>query len=60
MHACASVYAYIPGPRNFFAVTDLEEYLISLGRSGKLFLCEQRAKSEKQNVGKTWNKKIST
>lgn len=54
MHAGDSVYVCISGPRDVFAVTDLREYLINLGRSGKLFFCEQGAKSGKQDRRKTW------
>lgn len=53
MHASDSIKLYIPGSRDPFAITDWGEYLINLGRSGKLFLCEQGAKSGKQNRRKT-------
>ena len=56
MHVCESVYVYLPGPRDLFAVTVLGEYLINLGRSGKLFLCEQGAESGKQNCRETLDK----
>lgn len=55
-HACDSVYVNIPGLRNLFAVTDLGEFFIHLGRSGRLFLCEQGAMSTVQNHRKTLGK----
>lgn len=51
---------HIPGPSSLFAVADLGEFLINLGRSvnllGRLFVCGQGAKCGKLNRRKTLDK----
>lgn len=47
---------HIPGPSSLFAVADLGEFLINLGRSVKLFVCGQGAKCGKLNCRKTLDK----